>query len=289
MRRLKTAFGALIAAALAACGPDGKPASPGDGAAPAATAQSAAAAVDVVSVAAPYSAIDLDACLRIARNEPAGSGDRCPGFISASLVDTIATCAEVGGELVPLPQPSVQALDVNGDGLSEFLYDVTENYYCDGAPSILSCGSRGCPVLLAEQRDGAWHTIGYFNPIDAVAVEVLAPEPGSAYGVLRGGCVGQRPCDELTHYSRDGSTYAAAMIEAGQNWVDVAPGGLWTLVADTPVLAAPSPGAAVLAEFPAGTDVVVMGDARGAPWKYVSPCNACKSGFVPAEAMRKPF
>lgn len=38
-----------------------------------------------------------------------------------------------------------------------------------------------------------------------------------------------------------------------------------------------------------GTEVVVIGDARGAPYKYVSPCNACRSGFMDPAALRKAY
>lgn len=240
-----------------------------------------------VSVASPYSTFDLSACLEIARGDVSAAEDLCLGIITAGLVGTIEICAGVGGELAPMRQPSLQSLDVNGDGQSEFLYDVTENYQCDGAPSVLSCGSLGCPVLLLEEHDGAWNTIGLLNTGDAVAAEVLLPEPGMQYGTLRGGCAGERPCEEMTYYVRDGSAYLETMIDANGQWVDIAPAGLWTLIDETAVLASPSPGAVVLQRYPAGTEVAVIGDARGAPYKYVSPCNACKSGFVDSTALRK--
>ncbi len=263
MRKL-AAF--MLAAALVACG----------------------SAAGVGTVAAPYSNIDLGACLRIARGETAAAEDLCPGFIHASLVGSIEICSQVGGELVAMQQSSLQSLDVSGDGQAEFLFDFAENYQCDGAPSVFSCGSLGCPVLLTERRDGLWRTIGLLDAGDAVAAEALSPEPGSAYGMLRGGCVGVRPCDELTYYRWDGSAYSATMIEAGGHWVDIAPGGLQTLVIDSAVLAAPLPGAAVLEHYPMGTEVVVIGDARGAPYKYVSPCNSCKSGFVEPAVLQQP-
>lgn len=256
----------MLAAALVACG----------------------SAAGVGTVAAPYSDIDLGTCLRIARGETAATEDLCPGFISASLVGSIEICSQVGGELVAMQQSSLQSLDVNGDGQAEFIFDFAENYQCNGSPSVFSCGSLGCPVLLTEQRDGLWRTIGLLDAGDAVAAEALPPEPGAAYGVLRGGCGGIRPCDELTYYYWDGSAYSATMIEAGGHWVDIAPGGLQTLVVDSPVLSAPLPRAAVLEHYPKGTEIVVIGDARGAPYKYVSPCNSCKSGFVEVAALHPP-
>jgi hypothetical protein len=91
----------------------------------------------------------------------------------------------------------------------------------------------------------------------------------------------------MAYYQWDGSTYLRTMIDANGHWVDIAPAGLWTLIDDTAVLASPSPNAVMLQRYPAGTDVVVIGDARIAPYKYVSPCNACKSGFVDSTALRK--
>ncbi len=125
-----------------------------------------------------------------------------------------------------MQQPSLQSLDVNGDGQAELLYDFTDNYGCNGAPSVFSCGSLGCPDLLAEQRGGVWRTIGFLDASDAVAAEALSPEAGSAYGMIRGGCVGDRPCDELTYYRWDGNTYSATMIEVAGHRVDVKPGAL---------------------------------------------------------------
>jgi hypothetical protein len=43
----------------------------------------------------------------------------------------------------------------------------------------------------------------------------------------------------------------------------------------------------VLDEYPAGTAMVVIGAARDAPFQFVSPCNACRRGFVEAAALAK--
>jgi hypothetical protein len=79
------------------------------------------------------------------------------------------------------------------------------------------------------------------------------------------------------------------MIDVRGNWVDIANGGLWTLVTDVGVLAAPSPDAAVLERYPKGTEVVVLGNARDGQYKYVSPCNACQNGFIDPAALRKTY
>jgi hypothetical protein len=258
----------LVAVFLAACRPAPSP-------------------VSVVSRANSYATVDPGVCLRIARGNLSASESLCLGFISQSLVETISTCAQVGGKLVPLQPPSLQSVDVNGDGQFEFLYDVTENFQCDGAPSVFSCGSLGCPVPLFEKRNGAWIAIGFLSTGDAAAIEVLMPEPGLRYGTLRGGCAGDRPCEEWTYYRWNGSAYQRTMIEVRGHWVDVAPDGLWTLVREVPVLASPAPDARVLERYPVDSEVVVIGDARGTPYKYVSPCNSCKNGFIDPAALRR--
>jgi hypothetical protein len=241
----------------------------------------------VASKAVQFGRVDLNACLTIARKERQPSEALCPGFISDGLVQLIAMCADAGGRVEPMPRPLLQSLDVDGDGNDEFLYDTTENYQCGGAPSALSCGSLGCPVSLFERRTGAWISIGSMSATDAPSAEVLMPEAGDRYSVLRGGCSGERPCDELTYYRWQGTWYQGTTIEVRRHWVDVANDGLWTLVDDTNVLAEPSSSAAVLERYASGTQVVVIGDARDAPYKYVSPCNSCRSGFVDAAGLRR--
>ena len=199
----------------------------------------------------------------------------------------LATCGEVGGRLSPAPSPSLSALDVNGDGEFELLYDPTENYGCVAAPSLFSCGSLGCPVFLFERRAGRWSAIGSLSAMDAPGVEILMPQADPGYGTLRGGCAGERPCEEWTYYQWIEGSYQPTMIGAGGHWVDIANAGLWTLVSDTPVLTSPSAAAAVLERYPIGTEMVIIGDARGTPYKYVSPCNACMSGFIDPAALRK--
>jgi hypothetical protein len=126
------------------------------------------------------------------------------------------------------------------------------------------------------------------SPEDAPGAEVLAPAPGARYGDIRGGCLGSRPCREWTYYSWKGASYEASMIDADGHWVDVAPNGLWKLKRETAVLGAPQAGAAVLDRYKAETLVVVIGEARGAGnYLDISPCNACRSGFVEVGALEK--
>ena len=241
----------------------------------------------VIATANRYTAVDLAACLRIAAGEAKTDDNQCPGFVSTSAAEAMATCKDVGGKLSVAERPSLQSLDVNGDAQSEFLYDFTENFSCDGAALVFSCSSLGCPVLLFEKRDGAWNTIGSLSSYDSIRAEVLAPASGSTYGALRSGCGGARPCDELWYQRWDGSAYQSDTIEVRGHVVQFANEGFWTLLRDMPVLAEPTPYAAVIDPYPQGTEVIVIGTARDAAYKYVSPCRACKNGFIDPTALRK--
>jgi hypothetical protein len=70
-------------------------------------------------------------------------------------------------------------------------------------------------------------------------------------------------------------------------WVDVSDvvHGLRTLAREAAVLATPVPHGEVLNRYLAGTEFAIIGRARGAPYYYVSPCNACESGFIAEAAL----
>lgn len=57
-------------------------------------------------------------------------------------------------------------------------------------------------------------------------------------------------------------------------------GKLFTTTAKLEVLAAPKAGSRVLGEYDKGAMMAVIGEATGTGYLYVSPCNACESGFV---------
>jgi hypothetical protein len=242
-----------------------------------------------VARAVEYSTVDLGACLRIARNEEKPAETRCPGFISQTLPGSVKQCADAGGRLAPVRQPTVWSLDVDFDGRPEFLFDVSQNFDCVGAWSVLSCGSLGCPSSLYQFRNGVWESIGVMSMGDAPRAEVLAPAKARGYAVLRGGCSGDRPCEELTYFSWNGASYEGKAIDVRGAWVDPGGGGLWTLVRDVVVRATPAPDAGVLDHYPAGTEMVVLGKARAGAYYYASPCNACRSGFVEVTALRKMY
>lgn len=276
----------LLLASLAGCGRDGEARAPqgAETPPPAAPATRQGNAPGILG-ASHVTDIDLASCLRQARGETTGSA--CPGYLLTVLQDMIEECASVGGRLQAMEKSDAWSLDADSDGQAEILMDATQNFGCVGAASYFSCGSLGCPLTLYAEEGHGWKTLGSVTASDAPGIEVLPASAGTRYRTLRGGCAGERPCDELTHYTWQGTAYAATQIEARGYWIDVAPGGLWTLVADAAVLAAPAAGAEVIERYPAGTVVAVIGNARDGNWRYVSPCNACANGFVDAGVLRR--
>jgi hypothetical protein len=274
----------LLLAPLAACSRDGEaPAKRVSGESPApATSPGPAAGI---TGASHVTDIDLAACLRQARGEDKAT--TCPGYLLAGLPAMIEDCAGVGGRLQAMEQSDLWSLDVDADGQAEILIDATQNFGCVGAASYFSCGSLGCPVTLYAKETGSWKTLGSVAASDAPGLEVLPGPAGTRYRTLRGGCVGERPCDDLTHYTWQGTSYVATQIEARGHWVDFAPEGLWTLTADVALREAPHEAGAVIERYPAGTMVAIIGKARDADWRYVSPCNACARGFVESRALQK--
>jgi len=231
--------------------------------------------------------LDINACLTESVTVTDDAPATCPTYVLQSLDYMQQECTSVGGALQATELPEVWKLDADADGSDEVLIDLNENLICYGAPSVFACGSLGCPYFLYDQRtDKSWFELGAFNADDAPSIEVLPGEPGR-FATLRGGCLGERPCSELTHYEWKGNAYQRTWIDSRGHIVDVVPGGLWTLTRDTPVQAAPSRGAQVLDEYPVGTAVVVLGNARKGPYKYISPCNACRRGFVETAVLKK--
>ncbi len=226
------------------------------------------------------------ACLAEESPDPDAALSSCPTYVLQSLDFMSGECSRVGGILQAMPEASIWSLDVDADSRAEVLIDLTQNFTCYGAPSVFSCGSLGCPYFLYAQRGDAWVELGAVNADDAPGIEVLGATAGTP-ATLRGGCVGERPCSELTYYVWKGNAYERSWIEYRGQIVDVVPSGLWTLTRAAPVLTAPSKDGQVIDEYPAGTAVVVIGAAREAAYKYVSPCNACRRGFVEAAVLKK--
>lgn len=283
--RTPTLIAALAAClALAACGRD---ADPEKAAAAKAEAEAAVAAAQAVAnTAVETHNLDLATCMSEVESETPPETSTCPSFVLLSLDYMIDACTAVGSKLKAAEESRAWSLEVDGDDKSEVMIDLTENFYCEGAPSLFSCGSLGCPFFIYTQRGDGWVELGAVNADNAPGIEVLQGTAGTP-ATLRGGCLGERPCSELTHYEWKNQVYEGTWIDFRGNIVDVAPGGLWTLTQDMPVLAAPQPGATELDSYPAGTTVVVIGSSRTGPYKFISPCNACRSGFVAAKALKK--
>jgi hypothetical protein len=231
--------------------------------------------------------LDFAACLAEDMSSDAAQSSRCPSFALLSLDYMANQCSANGGTLRARLPSEAWALDVDGDASSEMLVDLVANFDCEGAPGVFACGSGGCPLLLYKRRDDTWAEIGAINADDGPGIEIL-PAPEGKFATLRGGCLGQQPCSEFTYYEWNGQAYARTWIDFKGHPVDVAPGGLMTLTQDTAVRDAPdAKKGQVLDEYPVGTAVIVIGTARDEPWSFVSPCNACRRGFVETALLAK--
>jgi hypothetical protein len=281
---MRTFLAILTAAAvLAGCGGDAGPGTTS-------TKGRAAKAAATGPVGAPATLthrLDFASCLAEDMTDDAAQSSRCPSFALLSLDYLGSQCSVSNGTLKARHPSEAWSLDVDGDASAEVLVDLVANFDCEGAPGAFACGSTGCPFLLYKKRGDSWAEIGAINADDAPGIEVLPAEEGK-YAALRGGCLGQQPCSELTHYEWNGRAYARTWIDFKGHPVDVGSGGLMTLTKDTAVLDGPGGRRAqVLDEYPAGTAMIVIGSARDAPWSFVSPCNACRRGFVETALLRK--
>jgi len=237
--------------------------------------------------ALPVTSIDLAHCFAVASQKATPDEARCPAFISEAIMGGMQTCSEVGGQLIPQLAPTVWALDVNGDRKMEYLFELGGNVGCDGAPSIFSCGSLGCPVALYERRNGAWRIIGSVSEGAPDSLEILPGGGKSGYRNFRTGCIDPGPCAEYAYYEWTGQVYEVPRLLVRDVWVDVTgpDHGLANIPSGTPVLATPTPDGEVLDRYKDGAEVEILG--QSADYFYVSPCRACQSGFVPKSVVRR--
>jgi hypothetical protein len=233
------------------------------------------------------SRLDFASCLAEDVADDDARVQRCPSFALLSLDYMSGQCTGSGGRLVARQPSKAWSLDVDGDASAEVLVDLIGNFDCEGVPGVFACGSTGCPFLLYKKREETWVELGAINADDAPAIEVLPAEDGK-FAPLRGGCLGQQPCSEHTYYEWNGREYARTWIDFKGHAVDVAPRDLMTLTQDSAVLDGPGGRKAqVLDEYPVGTTVIVIGKARDSPYTFVSPCNACRRGFVETALLAK--
>ena len=228
--------------------------------------------------------LDFASCL--AEDIGAEEATRCPSFALLSLDYMNSQCSASGGKLKARVPSEAWSLDVDGDASGEVLVDLVDNFECEGAPGAFACASTGCPLLLYKKRGETWVELGAINADDGPGIQVLPAEEGK-YAGLVGGCSGKQPCSEYTHYDWNGKAYTRTWIEFKGHPVDVAPGGLMTLTQDSAVIDAPGNRGQVLDEYPVGTAMIVIGSAREAPYSFVSPCRACRRGFVETALLRK--
>ena len=231
--------------------------------------------------------LQLDRCVAALEADAASAASDCPGFLRAPLAAAREACRAAGGKLAPAARPNVWALDVNGDGRDEYAFAYDGVAACAGAASAFSCGSSGCPKQLYGERAGAWTRLGELYVDSVAALEVLAAAR-DGYRDLRVGCGAVEPCNERWRYVWRGDHYERLELDARGFRVAFADSvhGLRASDGDIAVFAAPRPDAAVLAVYPSRTELAIVGTVVGADYYYVSPCNACESGFVPTSALK---
>jgi hypothetical protein len=232
--------------------------------------------------------ISIAHCLDVISKGGKRDPNRCPGFLIEPLKEALQTCGEAGGKLVPTASANVWQIDVNGDNKQEFTFEYEGNVDCDGAWSIFSCGSLGCPAALYENYRGEWREIAEIYADSMESIEVSRTHAAHGYRDLRVGCPGEKPCTEYWFYYWTGGQYERRRLEVRGFGVDFSGSihGLYKLVGETALLATPAPDAKVIGHPKPEIEVAIVGTAEHADYYYVSPCNACESGFIPKSAVR---
>ena len=212
---------------------------------------------------------------------------RCPAPLRMAVIEAAVTCRDAGGKLEGSDEGNVWALDVDDDGRNELAFELSANLSCVDAWSIFSCGSLGCPKTLYALRDGEWAAVGSLSATGPEQVS-LGARGASGHRTLEV-CSDDR-CTERSIYEWLGASYEATRMEVRGARVDVAGSihGLHPLNSAVTLRAMPDPAAADVGRYDAGTDVAIIGTVEGGDYYYVSPCNACGSGFVPRSAVAVP-
>lgn len=251
----------------------------------AALAEASAANPTAGPRAQPVDGVDIQRCVdAIGKATSAG----CPAYLVEAVKGAAQMCTEAEGKPVGISPASIWSLDVNGDGKLEYLYEIGANVGCLNAASIFSCGSSGCPQSLVEEQKGRWPVISGIGAFDPGAIEVLSAATASGYRELKVNCAdGDPPCAVSVFYQWNGQSYDSVASEVRGFRVDLAGSvhGLYGLNGATAVLATPTADAKVLERYGPETEVAIIG--QSADYYYVSPCNACESGFVRKSSVRK--
>jgi hypothetical protein len=241
----------------------------------------AAACVAEREPAADSADIDIDACFAAIAAGDEADAAACPSFLMQTAVDASQICRDVGGIVGAIEAADIWSIDVNGDDRPEHAFAIDDVVYCEGAASVFSCGSLGCPKALYGERDGAWQFIGSLSARSREEIALADTVREDGYHDLILGCSTGDECVRWTYIWSNG-TYEPESAEVRGHLVDYASSvhGLFALAADTTVLATPTADGEPLDRYAVGTEVAIIGTAG--EYYYVSPCNACQSGFVAA-------
>ncbi|HVY65601.1 MAG TPA: hypothetical protein VHH11_12340 [Gammaproteobacteria bacterium] len=225
------------------------------------------------------------ACVAAAAAGTDPDAARCPAYLRSAVADARATCSEAGGRLEGADQAEVWQLDVDDDGQDEVAFEMNGNVTCVDAYSLFECGSLGCPKTLYTNSGGAWEAIGDLFAFGPESVDVTDQRIGG-HRTLRA-CRDGPPCVEFWFYEWRGGQYERTRLDVRGFPVDFAntAHGLRPLLAETDLKAMPSAQAESVGRYEAGTDVAIIGTTTNG-FYYVSPCNACVSGFVPTSGVR---
>jgi len=277
---------ALVAAAVLAVLASGCGAKPESmGSAPPAAAPAAAAPRVVAQTGDDAGGVSIGTCFEaLGGAEPSAA---CPAFFAELVRGVAQTCSDAGGRPVAAVPGDLWTFDVNGDGRLEVAFAYDGIVVCEEAWSVFSCGSLGCPKVLYQEGTDGWAAIGELFAGSADSIEIAATGAPNGNRDLRVGCgAAAQDCAVVWNYTwRDGA-YQRTTIDVRGHRVDFEGSvhGLYSLVAATAVLATPAADAVVLEHYDAATEVAIVGTAANG-YYYVSPCNACESGFVPTTAL----
>jgi hypothetical protein len=227
-------------------------------------------------------------CLQAMAADASVDPVRCPAPLRDAVMEATTVCREAGGTLQGAPEGTVWAIDVNGDGRQELAFELDGNVSCVDAWSVFSCGSLGCPKTLYELRSGAWVAIGEIFASEPAQLTLGTGAASDGHRVLE--VCAQEGCAERWIHEWLDTAYDSTRVEVRGTRVDVAGSihGLYPLAAQTPLRALPSEDSAEVGQYDAGTEVTIIGTADGGDYYYVSPCNACESGFAPRSAVTVP-
>jgi hypothetical protein len=213
---------------------------------------------------------------------------RCPAALRNAIIEARDVCRDAGGKLAGLPEGDVWAIDVDGDGRHELAFDLGSNVSCADAWSVFSCGSLACPKTLYELRAGAWTAVGGISATFPEQLALAAARSADGHRALE--VCSQDRCAERWTYEWQGKSYEMTRAEVHGARVEIAGSvqGRHPLNAATTLRATPRASGEEVGRYDAGTEVAIIGAVTGGDWYYVSPCNACKSGFVPQSAVAVP-